>query len=124
MPLDTKKTVKLSELIRWVKKELLSDEALQDDPVPLFVVDEVTVEVNFVLSGGGKAGLNLQVVTVGTEVTAEQVQKAIVRMKPLVPYERVRDKLGKEQLEHLENEGIRVLLKGLVPPEAGVPPRE
>jgi hypothetical protein len=124
MPLDTKSTVKLSELIHWVKKELLSDEALRDDPAPLFVVDEVTVEVNFILSGGGKAGFDLQVITAGAEVTEERVQKAIVRMKPLVPYERVRDRLGEEQLEYLENEGVKVLLKGMVLPEAGVPPRE
>jgi hypothetical protein len=124
MPLDTKKTIKLSELIHWVKKELFSDEAFRDDPVPLFAIDEVTVEVNFVLSGGGKAGLNLQVVKAGTEVTEERVQKAIVRMKPLVSYERVRDRLGKEQLEHLENEVARVLVKGRFLPEQDVPPRE
>jgi len=124
MPLDTKGTVRLSELIRWVKKELLSDEALQDDPVPLFVIDEVTVEVNFVLSGEGEGGFDLQVVKAGAKVAEERVQKAIVRMKPLVPYEQVRARLGEEQLERLEKEGVRVLLKGLALPETSVPPRE
>ncbi len=124
MPLDTKKTVKLSELIHWVKKELLSDEAFRDDPVPLFVIDEVTVEVNFVLSGEGEGGFNLQVVKAGAKVAEQRVQKAIVKMKPVVPYERVRDRLGKEQLEHLENEIARILVKGRVLPEQGVPSRE
>lgn len=124
MHLDTKKTVKLSELIHWVKKELLSDEAFRDDPVPLFVIDEVTVEVNFVLSGEGKAGLNLQVVTAGTEVTEERIQKAVVRMKPLVPYERVRERLEEKHLKHLEDRVVRVLVKGLDLPEASVPPLE
>jgi len=124
MPLDTKSTVKLSELIRWVKKELLSDEARRDDPMPLFVIEEVTVEVNFVLSGGGKAGFNLQVVMADAEVTEERVQKAIVRMKPLVPYEGVRARLGEEQLEYIEKEAAKVLLKGWVLPEKSVPKRE
>lgn len=124
MPLDTKQTVRLSELIHWVKRELLSDEALTNDPVPLFVVDEVTVEVNFILSGEGEGGFDLQVVKAGTKVAEERVQKAIVRMKPVVPYERVRDKLGKEQLERLEKEGAKVLLKGLISQETSAPPRE
>ncbi len=53
MPLDNKDTVKLNELIHWVKKELLSEKAKENDPEPLFIIDEVTVEVNFVLSGKG-----------------------------------------------------------------------
>lgn len=124
MPLDTKSTVRLSELIHWVKRELLSDEARRDDPVPLFVIDEVTVEVNFVLSGEGEGGFDLQVVKAGAKVAEERVQKAIVRMRPVVPYERVRDRMGKEQLERLEREGMRVLLKGVIPSGESVPPRE
>lgn len=124
MPLDTKKTVKLSELIHWVKKELLSDGALQDDPVPLFVIEEVTVEVNFVLSGEGEGGFDLQIVKAGAKVAEERVQKAIVRMKPIVSYEQLRDKLGQEQFSRLEAEGMRMLLKRFVPPATDAPPRE
>src|SRR5512141_216201 len=102
MPLDTKDTIKLSELIHWVKRELLSDDALKDDPVPLFVIDEVTIEVNFVLSGEGTGEFNLQVVKAGAKVTEERVQKAIVRMKPIVPYERVRERLDEKHLKHRE----------------------
>ena len=124
MLLDTKNTVKLSELIHWVKKELLSDEALRDDPMPLFVIDEVTVEVNFVLSGGGKGGFDLQVVKADAEVAEERVQKAIVRMKPLVPYERVRERLEEKHLKHLEDRVVRVMVKGLGLSEQDIPPRE
>jgi hypothetical protein len=124
MPLDTKSTVKLSELIHWVKKELLSDEALRDDPVPLFMIDEVTVEVNFVLSGEGEGGVDLQVVKAGAKVAEKRVQKAIVRMKSLVPYERVRERLGERHLRHLEDRVVRALVKGLNLPEQDVPPRE
>ena len=124
MPLDAKNTVKLSELIHWVKKELLSDEALRDDPVPLFVIDEVTVEVNFVLSGEGEGNFDLRIVKAGARVAEKRVQKAIVRMKPLVPYERVRDRLEEKQLRHLEDRVVRVLVKGPPVTEQDVPPLE
>jgi len=124
MYIDTKDTVKLSELIHWVKKELLSDDALKDDLVPLFVIDEVTVEVNFVVSGEGNGEFDLQVVKATAKVSEERVQKAIVKLKPLVPYERVRERLDERQLRHLEDRVVRVLVKGLDLSEQDVPKRE
>lgn len=124
MPLDTKKTVKLSELIDWVKKELWSDETLRDDSMPLFVIDEVTVEVNFVLTGEGEGGFDLQVVTAGAKVAEKRVQKAIVRMKPLVPYERVRERLGEKHLRNLEDRVIKAVVKSLGSSQQDVPTRE
>ena len=121
--LDTKNTVKLSELIHWVKKELLSDEARRDDPVPLFVIDQVTVEVHFVLSGEGEGGFDLQVVKAGTKVAEERVQKAIVRMKPLVPYDEVRARLKEEEREYVEG-AMKALVKGHIMSEESVPKRE
>lgn len=124
MYLDTKDSVKLSELIYWVKKELLSKESFEEDTMPLFMIDEVTVEVNFVLSGEGEGGINLQVVKVGTKVSEERVQKAIVKLKPLVPYERVRERLEEQQLKHFEDRVVKILVKGLETSEHSVPPRE
>ena len=124
MFIDTKNTVKLNDLIHWVKMELLSDEALRNDSIPLFVIDEVTVEVNFVLSGKGEGGFDLLVVKAGAEVGEERVQKAIVKMKPIVPYERVRERLEEKQLKHLEDRAVRVLVKGRDLSEQDIPPRE
>lgn len=124
MPIDTKDTVKLSKLIHWVKRELFSEEAHGDDSLPLFVIDEVTVEVNFVISGEGEGGFDLQVVKAGAKVAEERVQKAIVRLKPLVPYERVRERLEERHLKHFENKAIKLLIKGLPSSEQDVPPLE
>jgi hypothetical protein len=115
MYLDSKNTVKLSELIHWVKKELLSDEARQRDPVPLFVIDEVTVEVNFVLSGEGEGVFDLKVVKAGAKVTEERVQKAIIRMKPLVSPEELSAEFARKQpkaKKKVLNDSVEVLLKG------------
>lgn len=124
MPLDVKDTVKLSELIYWLKRELLSEEMFEGDPLPLFVIDEVSVEVNFVVSGETEGGFDLQVVKVGAKIAEERVQKAVVRMKPLVPYERVRERLEERHLKHLEDKVVRIIVKGSDSPEEGIPPRE
>lgn len=115
MRLDTKNTVKLSELIYWVKKELFEDAAPEVEQAPLFIIEEVTVEVNFVLTGGGEAGLNLHVLKAGTKVGEERVQKAVVRMKPVVPYEKVVARFAEKHprvVEQVLDDSVRVLLKG------------
>lgn len=124
--LDNKDTVKLNELINWVKQELLSKEARSKDPVPLFVIDEVTVEVNFVLSGKGGGGFDLKVVKADAEVSEERIQKAIVRMKPLLSHEEVVDKLLTEYpqiKEEIVNDSVKVILKGRGSDEESVPKR-
>lgn len=117
MYLDNKNTVKLSELIYWVKQELLSDEARRNDPVPLFVIDEVTVEVNFVLAGKGSGGFDVVIAKANAEVAEERVQKATVRMKSLIPYDELvaeyKTKHPQERKQSL-NDSLKVLLKGSV----------
>ncbi len=82
---ETHQPVQLNALIHRVKRDLLTPQALTDDPVPLFAVEEVTVEVNFVVSGGANGKIDLQVVSAGAEVRKENVQKAVIKLKPLVP---------------------------------------
>lgn len=128
MHLDNKDTIKLSELINWVKKELLSEEAKRDDPVPLFVIDEVTVEVNFVLSGEGEGGIDLKIVKAGAKVGEERIQKATVKMKSLISYEELASEFSKKHPEIREkvlDESVKVLLKGTdVRTEDSVPDRQ
>ncbi len=127
MHLDSKNSVKLNELIHWVKKELLSDEARDNDPVPLFVIDEVTVEVNFVLSGEGGTGFDLKIVKADAKVKEDRIQKAVVRMKPLVPYQELADEFSKrhpEIREKVVDDSVKVLLKGKTLDEENVPDLE
>ena len=125
MHLDTKDTVKLSDLIQWVKKELLSNEVFRDDAVPLFQIDEVTVEVNFVLTGEGEGGFDLRVVKAGAKVAEERVQKAIVRMRPTVVYKQVEAEFGEEQSKSMKQQAKHGLLKGEGPlSKDSVPKRE
>ena len=99
----SKKPVSLRDLIYWVKEELLSSQARQDDPVPLFAIDEVTVEVNFVVEGTLKGGFSaLKIVEAGSEVSEERVQKAMIKMTPI---------LEREQVMHLPYRVLSILSK-------------
>ena len=44
-PKDNPKPIGLAELIYQVKRELLNPDIRKDDPVPLFAVDEIELEV-------------------------------------------------------------------------------
>ena len=124
MHLDNKGTVKLSELIQWVKKEIWSEESLKEDTLPMFVIDEVTVEVSFVLSGEGGSGFDLQVVSAEAKIAEERIQKATIRMKPLVPYEQIRERLKEKNLRHFEDKLVRILVKNIESSEPNIPERK
>ena len=55
---DEPKSIGLTELIYQVKRELLGSESRQNDPVPLFAVDEIELEVAITVSREGQAGIN------------------------------------------------------------------
>ena len=81
------KPIGLSELIYQVKRELLSAGSREDDPVPLFAVDEIEVEVAVSISREGQAGINIQVLNVVAAHPAKDAQTVRVKLKPLLSRE-------------------------------------
>lgn len=79
---DTK-PIGLTELIYQVKQELLSPESRQFDPVPLFAVEEIELEVAISVSRTGEAGLNIQVLSLGGGAAREDAQTVRVTLRPL-----------------------------------------
>lgn len=80
---DEPKSIGLTELIYQVKRELLSSESRQNDPVPLFVVDEIELEVAITVSREGQAGINIQVFSLGGGASRADAQTVRVKLKPL-----------------------------------------
>jgi hypothetical protein len=119
--------ISLRELIQWVKQELLSEEAQKKDQVPLFTIDEVTVEVNFVVDGKLKSGFSaLRIVEAGSEVSEKRVQKAIIKMTPILERQQMIDELvtlRPEIAEGVKSKSARAFLKGRVEDESTVAPR-
>lgn len=70
----------ISDLIREIKKDLLSN---GDDTPNLFSIDEVILEISFTISGDIESGFNFGVVTLGSDISEERVQKISVKLSPL-----------------------------------------
>ncbi len=119
--------VSLSELVHWVKQDLLSKEALENDPIPLFAIDEITVEVNFVVESKAKGGISLlQVLEFGGEVGAQSVQKATIKMTPILDREEMIDELvarRPEIVKEMRSEHARVVFRGKAENDAVRSPR-
>jgi hypothetical protein len=121
-PRNDPKPIGLSELIYQVKRELLSAGSREDDPVPLFAVDEIELEVAVTVSREGQAGINIQVLNVGGSVSREDAQTVRVRLKPLLSREELLAVLQKRNpdLFAAVMDESQALLKGAEP--SGPPP--
>ena len=77
----------ISNLVERVRTELrqAEEKRLNDNDPSLFKLENVDLEINFVIkhSGTANAGITLEPVTVGgqTEVSAEKVQKVTLHLK-------------------------------------------
>lgn len=78
----------LHELIYQVKKELLAPSP--GDPVPLFYVEGVELELGVAARKEGQAGIKLYVVDVSGGGSRERAQTVRVRLRPLYSREEMR----------------------------------
>lgn len=78
----------LQELIHQVKRELLSQST--EDPVPLFYVEGVDLELGVVARKEGQAGVKLYVVDISGGAGHEKAQTVRVSLRPLYSREEMR----------------------------------
>jgi hypothetical protein len=121
-PKTESKPIGLNELIYQVKRELLSAGSRENDPVPLFAVDEIELEVAVTVSREGQAGINIQVLNLGGGASREDAQTVRVRLKPLLTKEELLAELRKRNpgLFAAVTDESQALLKGAEP--SGQPP--
>jgi hypothetical protein len=84
----------LVDLINQMKNELLNSENKVE--INMFCIDEIILEVNFTISGDIESGFDLGVVTLGSTVNEEQVQKVTVKLTPLVSKNQLIDEINKD----------------------------
>jgi hypothetical protein len=113
-PKDDPKPIGLTELIYQVKRELLNADGREDDPVPLFAVEEIELEVAVTVSREGQAGINIHVFNVGGSASREDAQTVRVKLKPLLSHEQLLAVLQKRDPSLFEavSEESQALLKG------------
>jgi hypothetical protein len=102
----------LSDLISKVKSDLLAPQPL-DDP-KLFTIEEIVLEVKFTVSGDIKSGFDLGVVTLGSEVNEERVQKVTIKLTPLVSKEQMIETINQDQAKStaIVKEAAKSMLRG------------
>ncbi len=78
----------LQELLYQVKRELLAPSP--NDPVPLFYVEGVELELSVLVRKQGQAGIKVYVVDVGGEIGKDRGHVVRVRLQPLYTREELR----------------------------------
>ena len=103
----------LSDLISKVKKDLLIPQP-SNEPV-LFTVDEIVLEVKFTISGDIESGFDLGVVTLGSKVNEERVQKVTIKLTPVVSKEQIIQtiNLDQEKSTTAVKEAAKALIRGV-----------
>ncbi|MBN8580586.1 MAG: hypothetical protein J0L96_07935 [Anaerolineae bacterium] len=91
----TTKELGLREFIKQIKNELLLS---QSNPEEKFLyIEEIEIEINIVVSGDINSGFNLGVITLGSEVKEDRIQKIKVKLSPLVSKENTFASMSKKE---------------------------
>ena len=106
-------SIGLSELIKQVKRELLSPD-LEDD-VPLLSVDQVELELQVSVRKEGKAGIKIYVVEIGGGGNRDDVQTVKVTLSPLLSKEMllgIYRKRHPDKVQELVEKSLEAMTKG------------
>jgi hypothetical protein len=96
--MDNKKySLGINDLIQRVKHELLQIDTSNETDI--FSIDEILLELNFAVSGDLESGFNIGVVTLGSNISEERVQKVTIKMTPLVTKEQIIDTINQKPNE-------------------------
>ncbi len=104
----------LTELIYKVKQDLYSKERYSDDPVPLFAVEEVQLELAVSVTRELDGGINIQVLSLGRVTANEKAQTVRVTLKPLLSKEEIVADLRQkrpELFEQIREESQKTMVK-------------
>lgn len=107
--------IRLAELIKNVKHELLSTETDSDKAIPLFSVDQIVLDLQITIKKEAKGGLQIYVVELGGGASRDDVQTVKVTLTPLLSKEeriRLYRTRYPERWQALETASIEAGLKG------------
>jgi hypothetical protein len=77
----------LTELIEQVKRELLTPDVGAGGDIPLFSVDEVSLELQVTVHKDAHGGIKIHIAELGGDIARETVQKVNVTLTPLLSKE-------------------------------------
>ena len=101
-------TLEINELIKQIRKEL----SIINRETDIFFVEEVNLELNFTIDGNIDGGFNIGVVTLGSNVKEERVQKIALKLSPIISKDELLKGLPKEKLDEIKEVSSNILFKG------------
>jgi hypothetical protein len=110
----TPDSIGLTELIYQVKRELLSPDSRRADPIPLFAVEQIELEIAIIVDRTLEGGINIQVLSVGADKSRQDAQTVRVTLRPLRSREELISDLQQQDpqlFEEMTEESLN-LLKG------------
>ncbi len=109
-------SIGLAELIQEVKRELVSADTTSTNgsaSAPLFMVEDIQLEIKVTISARGGGGINVHVVQVNAGVQRDDVHTVTVKLQPILSHDQRVDVLRRQGLiEVIEAESARALVKG------------
>jgi hypothetical protein len=120
MPEQPQQSIGLAELIQQVKQELLSTVPGKTKEAPILFVSGVEVEAQVTVKREGKAGIKIDVLSVGGgelggSISRDDVHKVKVTLSPLFDKERLLEfyqALQSDQVPVAVKQSLEALLKG------------
>ena len=120
MPEPPDQTIGLAELIQQVKQELLSTVPGKAKEAPILFVSAVEVEAQVTVKREGKAGVKINVLSVGGGelgggISRDEVHKVKVTLSPLFDKDRLLEfyqTLQADQVPESVKQSLEALLKG------------
>jgi len=106
--MSSETSIGLNDLIEKIKQELKFSHTDTD----LFFVEEVNLEINFVVSGDIKSGFNVGIVTLGSDINEQRVQKIAVKLTPIISKDELRERISSKDIDTILASSSKSLLKG------------
>ncbi len=85
----------LADFVNLLKQELMQEPADTSSP-KLLVIEEVNLEIQCVVSRGGNAGINVQVIQLGGNAKRDDTHIVRVKLQPLLSHE--------DRVKHLQSD--------------------
>jgi hypothetical protein len=82
--MEDENSIGLADLIKQIRRELLTPASDAEEDVPLLSVDSVELELQVTVKKQGTAGVKIYVVNLGGGINRDDVQKVKVKLSPLL----------------------------------------
>lgn len=107
----SEKTIGLAEFISQIKWELLTADT-GSEQIPLFLVDQIEIEMSVGATRSGEGGITIHVLELGGKIEAEHIQKVCVTLTPILDRETRLRMLDPELTQAKRDQILRASVKG------------